>query len=264
MTQSPFVAWVTWLLDPADLTVGATGTADATSGTNLPVGDSTIAASNVVAALNSTNVTLLATNSITVNAAIAASGNANGGNLTLEAPTANLNQAITLRAGSTLTGTGVTTVNVGANGRVQNGVDVVAANGTVNLAAGTFFGTGQEVTINRPLTLNGAGAANTILDGGAVDRVLFIANNGASGTVNLNNLTITNGNTGGSGGGIFNDAAGISLSLSNATVSGSTAGLNGGGIYSGNGDVTLTNSTVSGNVSSSNGGGIYSAGVRSP
>ena len=104
----------TWLIDPADLEVVA-----GTSGTIGGAG-STIGADTIVTALDGTNVDLQADNSITVNAAIDARLNNSAGSLKLTAPTANLNQAIALRAGSNLSGTAAT-VNVGAAGTVQNG-----------------------------------------------------------------------------------------------------------------------------------------------
>lgn len=243
-TQAMNGIWGTWLLDPADLVVGATGTASAATGTNLPTGDTTIAASNVETALNTTNVTLLATNSITVNEAI---NSASGNNLTLDAPTANLNQRITLTG--TLAGNGVNTVNVGANGSVQNGVDVAAANGTVNVAAGTFT-EATEISISRAVIISGAGQTSTVLDGQGTHRVL---NNTSAGTLTLENLTVQNGSTTGDGGGFFSSGA---VTLNNTTVSGNSAGDRGGGFRS-NGAVTLNNATVSGNSAADNGGGIY-------
>ncbi len=177
---------------------------------------------------------------------------------------------------------------------------------TIVVPAGTYTlsiaGAGEDANatgdldISADLTINGAGAATTIVQacdssGGpctSFDRVfhvVFVA-------VGIAGVTIQNGNpvgggfppTGG-GGGIFNQGT---LMLNNSTVSGNTAGDRGGGIYnhnfglgpliitnstvsnnvSGNscgggigidspGDVTLTNSTVSGNTSATCGGGIY-------
>ena len=169
----------TWLIDPADLEV--------IDGTDGSVGGegSTIGAGTIVAALDGTNVDLQATNSITVNAAIDASLNTNAGNLILTAPTANLNQAIVLKTGSTLSGT-ATTVNVGAAGTVQNGVDVSAAGGTVNLAAATYT-LANEVGIAKDITVRGAGAGSTTVDGDNAVRVFNIA---AGSTVTLDGMSI--------------------------------------------------------------------------
>jgi hypothetical protein len=265
----------TWLIDPADLEVVATG----------GNGTSTIGADTIVTSLNTTNVNLQADNSITVNATIDVSANANAGNLTLTAPTANLNQAIVLKDGSTLNGT-ATTVNVGATGTVQNGVDVAATGGTVNLAAATYT-LAQEVGISKNVIVRGAGAGNTIVSGNNAVRVFKIGN---TGNVTLDGMSIVNGKTIGSagdgsnkggngeGGGIYNVG---SLNVSNSTLSGNSSnggdglgnfgGLGlGGGIYN-FGRLTVNNSNLSNNsangginsvLSNSGGGGaIYNAGT---
>jgi filamentous hemagglutinin family protein len=180
----------TWLLDPTDLTVvGTGGTGTITAGNNS-VADSTINNSTIVTALNSTNVNLTATNSINVNAAIDSSANTIQRNLRLTAPTTNLNAPITLRAGSVLSGT-ATTVNVGTSGSIQNGVDVSANGGTVNLAATTYT-LSSTVNIGKDLTINGAGAANTTVNGNNAVRIFFL-DNLATTTVNINDLTFANG-----------------------------------------------------------------------
>ena len=245
-----------WVIDPTDLTVVASGGTDATVAiANANPGVSTINNSTIVSALNLTNVALTASNSITVDAPIDASGNANGRNLTLNALTANLNQAIKLKAGATLGGT-ATTVNVGATGTVQNGVDVAAANGTVKLAAATYT-LAQTVNIDKNLTVKGAGQTNTIVSG---NNAVGVFKTGVGTTTAFNDLKITQGNNNnnpGGGGGIEGNGA---LTLINSTVSDNKAGVNGGGIYN-NGTVSLTNSTVSGNSTSGNNGGIFGSGA---
>ena len=161
---------------------------------------------------------------------------------------------------------------------------------TITLPAGTYTlsigGTGEDLAatgdldINTDLTINGAGAATTTINGGALDRVFHVA---GGATVEINNVTITNGNVTGEGGGILNDAVltltdttvsgntsddrggGISnwdfdstLTLTNSTISGNTASSEGGGIFNYNGTLTLTNSTISDNTATLNGGGIMS------
>ena len=218
------------------------------------------AANTIVTTLAGGNAIVEATETINVNAVIDSSAQANNNTLTFRDENAdntltiNLNAGIELGANQTLTGEG-TTVNVNTTtaGIVQNGVDLAAADATVNLGEG-IYQAGQPITINRALTLNGAGVGSTILDGQSNHRVLEIAN-GVTGNVNINHLTISNGSTTGNGGGILNNAA-AALSLSNASVLGNSAGDRGGGIYS-NGAVTLNNSTVSGNLATDNGGGVY-------
>jgi len=107
-----------------------------------------------------------------------------------------------------------------------------------------------------PITITGTdGAANTIVDGGGNDRVLF--NVGAN--VTLTGLTIQNGSTPNGGGGIIN---GRRLTLNNCVVTNNTANF-GGGIHNDFGALTLNNTSVTGNTalyagSDTGGGGIYS------
>jgi filamentous hemagglutinin family protein len=256
------------LLDPATITIAATapGADDAeVADGNIAAGDGgaanfTISSTALENALSFGNVTLAATNLITVNSDV---NSPIGNDLALNAPTANLNALITMNGG-TLSGT-ATTVNVGAGGNVQNGVDVAASGANVNLAAATYTGTGtQVVSINKSLNLNGAGQGSTILDGQNARRGVTVA--GAGNTVNINNLTIQNGRADGRGGGIDNENSTLNLTsvtvtnntaVNNAVeVDGSTSGGDGGGINNSFGTVTLTNSTVSNNTAEDDAGGI--------
>lgn len=94
------------------------------------------------------------------------------------------------------------------------------------------------------LTIAGAGAQQTVIDGNAQGRVFFVT--GAGTNVALNGVTVRNGGGGVAiGGGIYNTAT---LSLTDSVILGNT----GGGIYN-TGTLTLLNCTVSGNFGS---GGI--------
>lgn len=103
------------------------------------------------------------------------------------------------------------------------------------------------------LIINGAGAANTAINGGGIDRVLH---NFSGGHTEINGVTISNGSTTIWGGGIYN--AGGTLTLNNSSVSDNTAGGSGagGGILNNSGTLTLNNSRVSGNTADY-GGGIH-------
>ncbi|MFL5803509.1 MAG: hypothetical protein ACJ8CR_17420, partial [Roseiflexaceae bacterium] len=63
---------------------------------------------------------------------------------------------------------------VGAGGAtyatIQAAIDDTGCT-TINVAAGTYA---EHMTIGRSLTLNGAGAGSTIIDGSETDRVLMI------------------------------------------------------------------------------------------
>ena len=114
-------------------------------------------------------------------------------------------------------------------------------------------GTG-DLDIRDNLEISGDASGSTVIDGNGLvmmDRVLHV-HFGA--VVVLKNLTITNGNTGGDGGGILNEGT---LTVMNSTISGNAADAGGGGgIMNLFGQsFTLTDSTISGNVSASSGGG---------
>ena len=184
---------------------------------------------------------------------------------------------------------------------------IIAANALsgadiVTLPAGTYTltipGTGEEAAatgdldITEDLTINGAGATSTIIDGGGIDRVIQVDSIALFPTTQIDAVTIRNGNPGaelevfyegggianlnghmtltnstitgnavlsGGGGGIFNQQI---LTITNSTISGNTGlstNTQGGGIYS-SGEMAITNSTVSGN-SAGGGGGMYGEGM---
>ena len=99
----------------------------------------------------------------------------------------------------------------------------------ITLPAGTYTltiaGTGEfvaatgDLNVNGGLTINGAGAATTIVDGGALDGVFR-----AIASLTLNDLTVQNGNTAFQGGCI---SGGSGLSLMRVRVQGCRTTLNG-------------------------------------
>jgi len=128
---------------------------------------------------------------------------------------------------------------------VTAGITNVASGGTVHVAAGTYY---ENITINKEVTIVGAGEGNTFIDGGGLDTVLSI--DGAY-TIDLSGMTIQNGNTivDYGVGGIHNN--GGTLTMTNCTISGNTASVGiinvAGGIYN-NGTLEMTSCTVSGNI----------------
>lgn len=110
-----------------------------------------------------------------------------------------------------------------------------------------------DIKAGSDLTINGAGAATTIIDGGALDRVFQVLGNATLFAVN--DVTIRNGLVTGSGGGILSSST-DSLRLTNCVVTGNKSSGQGGGIFSSR--VTLVGTTVSGNQSTGDqGGGIF-------
>src|SRR4051794_27875900 len=129
-------------------------------------------------------------------------------------------------------------------GSLQAAVTAATPGDTLKVK-GTCIG---NTSIDRDITLEGAG--NPTLDGNAQGRVLTIA----GGTTTIRHLTITNGKTSASGGGIYVATAAV---LDHVLVTGNAGGATGfgGGIEADLGSsLTLTHSTVSGNSAGSSGG----------
>jgi filamentous hemagglutinin family protein len=291
-TRAPNGQIGTWVLDPSDLTI------QAGSGTDSNIGGSpnfntlgspaTLFETNLEAALATSNVTISTAGGtegngdITLNATI---DSASANSLTLTARRFNLTSG-SFNLGGNLT-FNLNQVNPEATPptssiqNAHNAIGTVAGTRTINLGAGTFQG--ATLTLNRNVTINGAGQGQTILNGQNTRQVVNIA----AGTVNISNLTVSGGRVSLprslSAGGIF-VAAGSTLNLSNSKVSGNTgvigggirsdgrttlsnstvsnnSAIDGGGINNLNGTLTLSNSTVSGNTASNNGGGLHNQGT---
>ena len=138
---------------------------------------------------------------------------------------------------------------------------------TITLPAGTYtltipgvnedFDATGDLDIASDLTITGAGANMTTIDGGGIDRVLEIRPVNTT-NVHISGLTVTGGKTlnsspgGGAGGGI--KTQGTLLTLTNVTVDHNEADY-GAGIEV-DGPTTLNSSTVSNNSASYGPGGI--------
>jgi CSLREA domain-containing protein len=127
-----------------------------------------------------------------------------------------------------------------------------ATHKTVTLTAG-------DLVVSSELTINGTGAANLTISGNNASRVFFIV---SGGTLTLDGLTITGGNTVGSfgnHGGAIEQLSGT-LTITNSIVTGNSAELSGGGIHSQFSVLAIINSRVSGNIAGGGlGGGVVVA-----
>lgn len=162
---------------------------------------------------------------------------------------------------------------------------IIDANGngqadTINLPAGTYTlaiagqdedasATG-DLDITAELIINGAGAAVTLVDANALDRVFHVL---PGVTASFTGLTIQNGNLPNTappgpspdvrGGGLLNNAGNVTLT--HCVVRNNYGGFtDGGGIFNFNGTMTIRNSTISGNLISlvaGYGGGISNYGT---
>ena len=141
-------------------------------------------------------------------------------------------------------------------------VNAGAGGDTIVLGAGTYTlsiagggedsaGTG-DLDILKDVTITGAGATTTTIDGGAIDRVFQIF---SPAVVDMSGLTIQNGGNVAQGGGI-QVLAGGDLSLSNAIVSGNVTAINAGAGIDNSGTLTLSDVHITGNTGGTNGGGL--------
>ena len=138
---------------------------------------------------------------------------------------------------------------------------------TITLSAGVFqlsiAGTGDETAatgdldITEDLTITGAGATLTTIDGGGLDRVFDIGPNGTPLNVFINALTIRNGVVSGVPGGAIRVNSGT-ITLDNCSLSGNRADSNGGAVFNA-GILSVNGCTFSANTANSSGGGLYNA-----
>ena len=131
--------------------------------------------------------------------------------------------------------------------------NALAGDDTITRPAGTYTltntGSGEnaaatgDLDVSQTLTVNGAGEGSTIIDGNDTDRIFHVTSSSA--TLELTDMTLQNGNAGGSDGGAISTSSGTVV-LSDCTITGGNAG-SGGALGNSSGDWTLTNVTLSGN-----------------
>ena len=140
-----------------------------------------------------------------------------------------------------------------------NGIPIILAG-----AAGEDANVSGDLDIlnGGDLTIQGNGAANTIIDGGGIDRVFHVCpGGGCANTVTLRGVTIRNGSVAGYGGGIYNAAG--TTTVDSSTVSANTATNSGGGITN-YGTLNVQRSTIGGAGTGNTGytgGGIFNWGT---
>lgn len=154
-------------------------------------------------------------------------------------------------------------VNVKPTAIIQDGVNLASSGGTVNIAAGTYK---ENVKIDKSLTVNGAGATQTIVDGNKAGSVFTVGKNNPYIDVSLSGMTIqggsgsliktTYGTKGVCGGGVINYGR---LTVTDSVIQGNTAKFLGGGIYN-VGTLNVLGSTISENKAGY-GGGFYNYGT---
>jgi hypothetical protein len=180
--------------------------------------------------------------------------------------------AVMISVLSLATGGRAAVFNVTTPAELRNALNTAESNGeadTMNIAAGIYNTFGATFSYmsgageNHSLTIAGAGAGNTLLDGGGATQVmnintLVLANDSAA-HVTITDVTFQNGNHGGSGGGLYVGTMQADITVEACEFIGNRANF-GGGAYAysigpPSGDVTFTNNTFSTNMANNNGGG---------
>jgi hypothetical protein len=134
---------------------------------------------------------------------------------------------------------------------------------TIQLAAGTYTlttvdnstdGANGLPSITSALTIQGAGADQTIVERDVNAPRFGLLHVAATGTLTLHGLTIRGGSAFPSGGGIDNRGT---LIISSSTISNNGADAGGGITISNSGALSLTHSTIVDNVTTHPGGGLW-------
>ncbi len=147
----------------------------------------------------------------------------------------------------------------------QTALTIAQSNGeadTINVTEGTYHisstltyeSTSEE---NYSLTIQGEGAASTILDGGDSVQIMNIIDSGRelSTDITIRGMTFQKG-SGSDGGGLFVNTGDASIIIEDSNFSKNYASGDGGGVRAwAKGTVTLTNNTFSENSTEGSGGG---------
>ncbi|MCD4818453.1 MAG: choice-of-anchor J domain-containing protein [Candidatus Cloacimonetes bacterium] len=141
---------------------------------------------------------------------------------------------------------------------IQAGLNAANVGTTVLVSAGTYYENIEWPDTDEIVLISDNGAANTIIDGNELDRVIYIpqACDLTNATV-IDGFTIQNGNNSdsrGPGGGIA-DYCGITIK--NNVIQNNFAGGVGGGLHLVMGNPLVFNNLITNNTSNDAGGGIY-------
>jgi hypothetical protein len=134
---------------------------------------------------------------------------------------------------------------VQAANAAANKTYIIMPAGTYPLSIAGAGGDSQgDLDVSKPMTLIGAGAGATVIDAAAIDdRIFDVA---ATGNLALSRLTLTGGNSAGSGGAL--QVVGGTLSVDQAAIVGNASAVGGGAIFNASGTVTVTASVIAGNA----------------
>ena len=142
-------------------------------------------------------------------------------------------------------GSGADTITFSVNGTFTR---TLAGTGDDDNASGDF-------DLNTPITIQGNGRANTIVDANSKDRAFDTPKAGEFAHINLKDLSIKNGDSGSVGGGAVRVKNLVFVTLENVEVSGNKTTGDGGAVFS-NGYLTVKKSYLHDNSAGSSGGAI--------
>ena len=159
------------------------------------------------------------------------------------------------------------TFNVSTPAEFQTALDSAAANGeddVVNVAAGTNI-LSASLTFssaeNYSVSIAGAGMNSTIMDGGSLQQVLSMNTIAPNADISVAGITIRNGSTTGSGGGVLLSTEGAGIQLEDCLIIGCAVTASnsvGGGVMLNTitGLVAVVSCSFMNNASSANVGGL--------
>ena len=139
-----------------------------------------------------------------------------------------------------------------------------AVNGTFALtgAANEDNGGSGDLDIKDSLAINGNGAANTIIDGGGIERIFDVFPSAAS-TFDLSNLTVQNGDTRSNSfkeGGAMYLHNNVTTTITGSRIVNNFSGAN--GAIENRGTLTINNSVISNNQTIPASGSVVGGGIR--
>ncbi|MBP2044857.1 beta strand repeat-containing protein [Methanobacterium aggregans] len=141
---------------------------------------------------------------------------------------------------------------------IEKGVNTAKAGDNVNIADGTYSGTGNtNITINKNMNITGQSQAGTIINGTSNNWIFRISKDM---TVTIKNITLTQGNTTGTGGAIDNRGT---LTVVNCNFTDNHANTHGGAIFNEK-NLTVSNCTFNNNDATYYGGAIQNGNILYP
>ena len=118
----------------------------------------------------------------------------------------------------------VTTTADDVAGSLRDAITNANANAeadVINLPAGTYTLSSGDLNITSEVTITGAGAGTTIIDGNDAYRVFMLSNSAAN--LTLTDLTVQNGSDSSNGGGILVNNSAAQLSATRVIITGNNA-----------------------------------------